>query len=101
MLDACVSTVRGSTMGPLIILSGPSGSGKSTIMRRLLEAKKWPMRLSVSVTTRKPRPGELDGVDYYFCNKQAFEAEAAAGGFLERAEVYGNYYGTLRREVEP
>src|SRR6476660_1624231 len=88
-------------MGPLIILSGPSGSGKSTIMRRLLEDKAWPLRLSVSVTTRKPRAGEVDGVEYHFWTKQAFEAEVAAGGFLEWAEVYGNYYGTLRREVQP
>jgi len=88
-------------MGPLIILSGPSGSGKSTIIRKLLEEKAWSTRLSVSVTTRRPRPGEVDGVDYHFWTKEKFEAEVAAGGFLEWAEVYGNYYGTLRSEVQP
>jgi guanylate kinase len=87
--------------GPLIILSGPSGSGKSTIVRRLLEEKSWPLRLSVSVTTRTPRAGERDGVDYHFWSKDAFQAEVQAGGFLEWAEVFGNCYGTLRREVEP
>jgi guanylate kinase len=88
-------------MGPLIILSGPAGSGKSTIIRRLLEDKTWPLRLSVSVTTRPPRPGEVEGVHYYFRTKDAFLAEEAAGDFLEWAEVYGNYYGTLKSEIEP
>jgi guanylate kinase len=87
--------------GPLIILSGPSGSGKSTVLARLLARGDLPLRLSVSVTTRPPRPGESDGVHYYFWDKGHFEAELDAGGFLEWAQVFGNYYGTLRREVEP
>ena len=87
--------------GPLIILSGPAGSGKSTIIRRLLEDKTWPLRLSVSVTTRAPRPGEVEGVHYYFRARDFFEKEVAAGAFLEWADVFGNYYGTLKSEVEP
>jgi len=89
------------TPGPLIILSGPSGSGKSTLIRRLLDGVEWPLRLSVSATTRAARPGEQDGVHYHFWARDKFEAEVAAGAFLEHAEVYGNYYGTLRAEVEP
>jgi guanylate kinase len=88
-------------MGPLIILSGPAGSGKSTIVRRLLEEKAWPLRLSVSVTTRAPRPKEIDGVHYYFRTKEYFQAEIEVQAFLEWAEVFGNYYGTPRSEVEP
>ncbi|HXG10897.1 MAG TPA: guanylate kinase [Gemmataceae bacterium] len=88
-------------MGPLIILSGPSGSGKSTVLRRLLEPGDLPVRLSVSATTRPPRPGERDGVDYHFWTRERFEQEIREGAFLEWAQVHGNYYGTLRREVEP
>ncbi len=88
-------------MGPLIILSGPSGSGKSTISRRLLQEKTWPLRMSVSVTTRPPRKNEINDVDYHFWTREAFLAHRDAGEFLEWAEVYGNYYGTLKSEVEP
>jgi guanylate kinase len=87
--------------GPLIILSGASGSGKSTVLERLLETTDLPLRLSVSATTRPPRPGEQDGVHYHFWTREQFEAERASGAFLEWAEVHGRYYGTLRREVEP
>src|SRR5580704_12595111 len=89
------------TPGPLIILSGPSGSGKSTLIRRLLDGTEWSLRLSVSATTRGPRECEVEGVDYYFWTRAKFESELAAAAFLEHAEVYGNYYGTLRAEVEP
>jgi guanylate kinase len=87
--------------GPLLILSGPSGSGKSTVLQRLLKIEDLPLRLSVSATTRRPRGYEQDGEHYHFWTRARFEAEVAAGAFLEWAEVYGNYYGTLRREVEP
>src|SRR4051794_30791344 len=87
--------------GPLIILSGPSGCGKSTVLQRLLQTTSLPLRLAVSATTRGPRPGERGGVQYYFWDREHFEEELQAGAFLESAEVYGNYYGTLRREVEP
>jgi guanylate kinase len=86
---------------PLIILSGPSGAGKSTVTARLLARGDLPLRQSVSVTTRPPRDGERDGVNYHFWPRQRFEQEIRAGGFLEWAEVYGNYYGTPRDEVEP
>jgi guanylate kinase len=88
-------------LGPLIVLSGPSGTGKSTIVDRLVNEREWPLHLSVSVTTRPRRPYERDGVHYHFWTKDRFEQELQAGGFLEWAEVYGNYYGTLKQEVAP
>jgi guanylate kinase len=89
-------------IGPLIIVSGPSGSGKSTLIGSLLEEKTWPLRLSVSATTRAKRPAEIDGVHYHFWTREQFLRERDAGGFLEWAEVYGsNWYGTPRREVDP
>jgi guanylate kinase len=86
--------------GPLIILSGPSGCGKSTVTARLLARGDLPLRQSVSATTRPPRAGERDGAHYLFWTRERFEEEIRAGGFLEWAEVYGNYYGTPRAEVE-
>lgn len=88
-------------MGPLLILSGPSGSGKTTVVSRLLTMGDFPLRLSVSATTRPPRPTERDGVDYHFWDRPRFEEELRNGAFLEWAEVHGHYYGTLGREVEP
>src|SRR5437868_13944926 len=88
-------------MAPLIIVSGPSGCGKTTLIRRLLQEMNWPLRLSVSVTTRPKRPSEVDGVDYYFWSIADFAREREQDGFLEWAEVHGNYYGTLTREVQP
>jgi guanylate kinase len=87
--------------GPLIILSGPSGCGKTTVTERLLARGDLPLRRSLSATTRPPREGERDGVHYRFWTRARFEEEIRAGGFLEWAEVYGNYYGTPRSEVEP
>ena len=87
--------------GPLVIVSGPSGSGKSTLIDRVLNVKRWPLRLSISATTRRARPGEQDGVHYYFWSPEQFEQELQAGAFLEWAEVHGFRYGTLKREVEP
>jgi guanylate kinase len=86
--------------GPLIIVSGPSGSGKSTLIRRVMAESGLPLRLSVSATTRGPRAGERDGVDYHFWTEERFRKELAAGGFLEHAVVHGRLYGTLRREVD-
>jgi guanylate kinase len=86
--------------GPLIILSGPSGVGKSTVIRRLLTESGLPLRLSVSATTRAPRPGEQDGVDYFFWAPEQFQKEVDQGGFLEWAEVHGRRYGTLRSQVD-
>src|SRR5882724_969459 len=89
-------------IGPLIIVSGPSGSGKSTLIGSLLAEQAWPLRLSVSATTRSKRPAEIDGVHYHFWTREQFLRERDEGGFLEWAEVYGrNWYGTPRREVTP
>jgi guanylate kinase len=86
--------------GPLIIVSGPSGAGKSTLIKRVLAESALPLRLSVSATTRRPRQGEQDGVDYHFWAEERFRQELARGAFLEHAEVHGNLYGTLRSEVD-
>ena len=85
--------------GLLIILSSPSGAGKSTLARRLMA---WDPTLafSVSATTRAPRPGETDGVEYFFKTRADFEAMVAAGEMLEHAEVFGNFYGTPKAPVE-
>ena len=84
--------------GLLIILSSPSGAGKSTLARGLME---WDpsIRFSVSATTRAPRPGEMDGREYYFRTREAFEAMIAAGEMLEHAEVFGNFYGSPKAPV--
>lgn len=84
----------------LIIVSAPSGAGKTTIVRHLLSL---PLQLafSVSATSRAPRPGESDGLDYYFLSADTFRQKIDAGEFLEWEEVYpGTYYGTLKSEVE-
>ena len=79
--------------GRLIVLTGPSGVGKGTLLKALL-ANHPELHLSVSATTRAPRAGEVDGVDYYFYDRDRFEAAIAAGTLLEWAEFAGNYYGT-------
>jgi guanylate kinase len=84
--------------GVPVVVSGPSGAGKSTVCRELL-AREPEMHFSVSCTTRPARPGETDGAAYYFLSRAQFEARLAADGFLEHAEVHGNYYGTPRSEV--
>jgi guanylate kinase len=81
-----------------IILSAPSGGGKTTIARRLLACRS-DVGYSVSCTTRNPRPGERDGVDYYFLSREEFLSRRALGDFAESAEVHGNLYGTLRTEI--
>ena len=83
----------------MFILSSPSGAGKTTLAKGLLESQT-NLDLSVSVTTRKPRPGEAEGVDYFFLSHDAFRRDAEAGELLEWAEVFGNLYGTPRRPVE-
>ncbi len=90
------------TAGRLVVMSGPSGVGKSTIRNRVLEVSPVPLELSISATTRQPRAGEAEGVDYYFLTDTAFRRLIANGGLLEYAEVFGKgtFYGTLRSEVE-
>ncbi len=82
-----------SERGMLIVLSGPSGSGKGTIIKSLLQ-KREDTILSVSVTTRPPRPGEKEGVHYFFRDRETFEKMIAENSLLEWAEYNGNYYGT-------
>jgi guanylate kinase len=88
-------------MGPLFILSGPSGSGKTTVLQKLLHPGDLPLRLAVSATTRPLRPNEQDGVHYHFWTRERFEEAIRNAEVLEWAQVHGNYYGTLRQEVEP
>ncbi|CUP67990.1 guanylate kinase [Clostridium baratii] len=85
--------------GVLLVVSGPSGAGKGTICKALLEKHK-EIYLSVSATTRAPRKGEVEGVNYYFTTKEEFVKRVEEGDFLEHAEVYGNYYGTPKSSVE-
>ncbi|MEQ8847231.1 guanylate kinase [Botrimarina sp.] len=89
--------------GRLVVLSGPSGVGKSTIVRKLLQRTGDRVRLSVSATTRPPRPGEADGREYHFLTHDEFALRRAAGEFLECVEVFGrgHWYGTLLAEVTP
>ncbi len=89
--------------GKLVILSGPSGVGKSTVLREVLARFTGRLRLSISATTRPPRPGEQNGVDYHFLSDQQFVQQREAGQFLESIEVFGqgNWYGTLWSEVRP
>lgn len=84
--------------GTLFVVAAPSGAGKSTLVNALLEREP-AISLSISHTTRPPRPGELYGRHYYFVERAAFEREVAEGIFLEHAEVHGNLYGTSRTTV--
>ncbi len=84
--------------GLLIVISGPSGAGKGTVCKELM--KKYNYNISISATTRSPREGEVDGVNYHFLDKKSFEEKLSRNEFLEYAQVYGNYYGTLKKGVE-
>src|SRR6266480_5241170 len=86
--------------GRLFVITGPSGVGKGTLIRRLLERMP-ELELSVSATTRPPRPGERDGVDYHFLTEEEFDRMVHDGRLLEHATYSGNRYGTPRSEVEP
>ncbi|WP_026766333.1 guanylate kinase [Selenomonas ruminantium] len=85
--------------GLLMVVSGPSGTGKGTVCSELL-AQAEDLAYSISATTRQPRAGEVDGKNYYFMDKADFEQKIAEGGFLEYANVYGNYYGTPLGKIE-
>lgn len=87
--------------GKLIIVSAPSGCGKSTIIHEIMDEGIRDLQFSVSATNRSPRPGEVDGVSYYFLTDEEFKDKVAAGEFVEYEEVYpGRFYGTLRSELE-
>ena len=85
--------------GELFVVSGPSGAGKGTICKRLV-AERSDIEISVSATTRAPREGEVDGVNYYFIDKETFSKQIEAGEFLEYAEVFDNFYGTPLKPVK-
>ena len=90
-----------ATRGRLVVVSGPSGAGKTTVMKRVFERSDLPLVRSVSATTRPPRPGERDGVDYHFLTEEEFAVRQKRGDFLESVQVFGrsHWYGTLRSEV--
>ncbi len=99
----CGARINMNKAGKLIIVSGPSGAGKSTLLEKVFRQSGLPLEWSVSATTRKPRPGEVEGRDYHFLSSNQFEKKRAAGEFLECFEVYsrGHWYGTLQSEVAP
>ena len=86
------------TKGKLCVISGPSGAGKGTICKEVLDEER-NIRMSVSMTTRMPRKGEIDKVHYHFVDQQSFEQLIEDGGFMEYANVYGNFYGTPKKNV--
>lgn len=90
---------QGNRRGALIVLSGPSGVGKSTVIAQLLAGRK-DIYFSVSFTTRQPRPGEENGVNYCFVDRTEFERMISAGELLEYAEYVGNYYGTSLKVIQ-
>jgi guanylate kinase len=97
-MDASNSVCVENYQGILFVISSPSGGGKGTLIRRLLETVPG-ISYSVSWTTRPPRPGEIDGVNYHFVNDEAFIKMRDSGGFLEWAVVHGHFYGTARSVV--
>ena len=88
--------------GRVLVFSGPSGVGKGTLLKRLFDETDFPLTMSVSATTRAPRPGEKNGVHYWFLSREEFVAKQERGEFLESFEVFsgGAMYGTLRKTVE-
>ena len=88
-----------SARGMLIVLSGPSGSGKGTIIKSLLNSRRDTV-LSISVTTRQPRPGEIDGIHYFFRTREEFLEMISSGDLLEYAEYNGNFYGTPEESIK-
>ena len=98
MLNDFSAAKLGQRRGLMLVLSSPSGAGKTTLSRRLLQTDP-NIVMSVSVTTRAPRPNEIEGQDYFFVSPEKFAAMARAGEFLEYATVFGHQYGTPRRPV--
>jgi len=98
-MSTALDDLKQNRRGLMIVLSSPSGAGKTTLTRKLL-ANDAHMTMSVSATTRPPRPGEKEGVDYYFLSKPQFSKMVSEQEFLEHAKVFDNYYGTPRAPVE-
>jgi len=98
-MAAAVPGPLDAVSGRLTVITGPSGVGKGTLVAQLL-GKHPQIWLSISATTRPPRPGEVDGEHYFFLSREHFQAQVASGGFLEWAEFAGNLYGTPRQPVE-
>ncbi|MEY3298575.1 MAG: Guanylate kinase [Cyanobacteriota bacterium] len=95
----CPSTFTIPRTGRLIVFTGPSGVGKGTLLKALRD--RYPnLKLSISATTRQPRPGEVDGKDYYFVSREQFQAMVENGDLLEWAEFAGNFYGTPKTAVQ-
>jgi len=94
-----MTNVNSAGSGTLYIISAPSGAGKSSLLRALLDTLGAELAVSVSHTTRYPRPGEVDGKDYHFVDGVAFDGMVSRGEFLEHAQVFGNRYGTSRQAV--
>ena len=90
--------LKKNNRGRLIVISSPSGAGKTTITKKLVSKKK-NIELSVSITTRKSRPNEVENKDYTFVNKDTFQKLIKNKSFLEYAKVFGNYYGTLKKNI--
>lgn len=91
--------LSGPSRGLLIVISGPSGTGKGAVLKKLFKRRSG-LYYSISATTRAPRPGEVDGVNYYFLETAQFERQVSSGEMLEYAKYCGNYYGTPRAAVE-
>ena len=91
---------QGPVTGTLFIISAPSGAGKTSLLKSLLESADGELALSVSHTTRQPRPGEVDGRDYHFVDEGRFREMIDAGAFLEHARVFDNFYGTSQAGIE-
>lgn len=89
--------------GKLVVISGPAGAGKSTVLKEVFHRCRRPLLFSISATTRPPRPGEIDGRDYYFLSSEEFQRRRELGDFLECFEVFGrgHWYGTLWSQVTP
>ncbi|WP_296713956.1 guanylate kinase [Rhodoblastus sp.] len=94
------TALPGGRRGLMLILSSPSGAGKTTLTRMLLQKQELDFRLSISLTTRKRRSSEADGIHYHFIDQEEFARRRDAGELLEHAEVHGNFYGTPRGQVE-
>lgn len=92
--------ITGDWSGTLFIISAPSGTGKTSLLREVLESSLEGLTLSISHTTRNPRPGEVDGRDYHFVDEGRFRKMIDAGAFLEHARVFDNFYGTSQAGIE-